>query len=133
MTSATGGTQIDEEPGPSQVGQRGLPAVRIGIAGGLAAIMCCVGPTVLAIFGIVSAATAFTWATNLYDNYTWWFRIAGLLLMGLLLLVALRKRDSCSMAGVRSSRIKILLMLAVAIVTYVVLYVLTTWLGSIGT
>lgn len=111
----------------------GLPAIRIGIAGGVAAIMCCVGPTVLAIFGIVSAATAFTWATDLYDNYTWWFRIAGLALMAILLIASLRKRNSCSMSGVRSNRNKLLVALGVAIATYVALYALTTWLGNVGT
>ena len=56
----------------------GLPVWRFGIAGGLVAILRCVGPTVLALFGIVSAGTAFVWANNRYDNYAWWcFDSAG--------------------------------------------------------
>jgi len=55
-----------------------LPSRRIGLAGGLIGIMCCVGPTILALLGSVSAGTAFVWATDLYDNYAWWFRLAGL-------------------------------------------------------
>ena len=55
-----------------------LPSWRIGLAGGLIGIMCCVGPTILALLGSVSAGTAFVWATDLYDNYAWWFRLAGL-------------------------------------------------------
>lgn len=43
-----------------------LPVWRIGITGGLVGILCCVGPTALALFGIVSAGTAFVWANDLY-------------------------------------------------------------------
>ena len=45
---------------------------------GLVDILCCVGPTVLALVGLVSAGTTFAWATDLYDNYAWWFRLGGL-------------------------------------------------------
>jgi hypothetical protein len=49
-------------------GRRGrtdrLPVWRIGLTGGAAGILCCVGPTVLALLGIVSAGTAFVWATE---------------------------------------------------------------------
>src|SRR4051812_20350503 len=40
---------------------RPLPVWRIGLAGGLVGILCCVGPTVLALLGVVSAGTAFVW------------------------------------------------------------------------
>ena len=55
----------------------GLPMWGIGFASGLVGILCCVGPTVLAVFGIISAGTAFVWANDLYDNYAWWFRLGG--------------------------------------------------------
>jgi hypothetical protein len=37
---------------------------------------------VLALLGVVSAGTAFVWATDLYDGYAWWFRLAGALVLG---------------------------------------------------
>lgn len=46
-----------------------LPVWRMGVTGGLVGILCCVGPTALALVGVVSAGTAFAWATNLYDDY----------------------------------------------------------------
>lgn len=107
-----------------------LPVWRMGLTGGLVGILCCVGPTVLALVGIVSAGTAFAWATNLYDNYAWWFRLGGLAVLALLVWVALRRRDQCSVAGVRRWRWRLLAVLAVAVGTYVVLYALTTWLGT---
>ncbi len=105
---------------------------RIGIAGGLTAILCCVGPTVLALFGVVSAGTAFVWATDLYDGYAWWFRLAGLVVLASLVYWSLRRRNQCTLAGVRSLRNRLLAVLGIAVGTYVVLYAVTTWLGTLA-
>lgn len=107
-----------------------LPVWRMGLTGGLVGILCCVGPTVLALVGIVSAGTAFAWATNLYDNYAWWFRLGGLVVLAGLVWWSLRRRNQCSVAGVRRWRWRLLAVLAVAVGTYVALYALTTWLGT---
>src|SRR5215470_13353149 len=107
-----------------------LPIWRMGLTGGLVGILCCVGPTVLALVGIVSAGTAFAWATNLYDNYAWWFRLGGLAVLAGLVWRALRRRNQCSVAGVRRWRWRLLGVLAIAAGTYFALYALTTWLGT---
>ncbi|MPZ61041.1 MAG: hypothetical protein GEU93_07050 [Propionibacteriales bacterium] len=107
-----------------------LPLWRIGITGGLVGIMCCVGPTVLALLGLVSAGTAFVWANDLYDNYAWWFRLAGLAVLAALVWLALRRRNQCNVAGVRRWRWHLAAMVAIAIGTYAGLYAITTWLGT---
>ncbi len=107
-----------------------LPVWRMGLTGGLVGILCCVGPTVLALVGLVSAGTAFAWATNLYDNYAWWFRLGGLAVLAGLVWWSLRRRNQCSVAGMRRWRWRLLAVLAVAVGTYVALYALTTWLGT---
>lgn len=71
---------------------RRLPVLRIGITGGLLDILCCVGPTVLALIGVVSAGTAFAWATSLDDQGAWWFRLGGLVVLAGLVWWALRRR-----------------------------------------
>lgn len=109
-----------------------LPMWRIGLTGGVVGILCCVGPTLLALFGIVSAGTAFTWATSLYGNYAWWFRLGGLAVIALLVWLALRRRDQCSIVGMRRWRWPLLGVLAVAVATYGVLYAVTTWLGTLA-
>lgn len=109
---------------------RGLPAIRIGIVAGLTALLCCVGPTVLALLGIVSAGTAFVWATDLYHGYSWLFRLAGLLVLAGLVGWALRRRNQCTLGGVRRTWPRMVLALAVAVATYLVLYAATTWLGT---
>lgn len=107
-----------------------LPAWRIGLTSGLVGIVCCVGPTVLALLGIVSAGTAFAWATNLYDNHAWWFRLGGLAVLVLLVWLSLRRRDQCSVAGLRRWRWRLLGVFGIAVVTYLALYGITTWLGT---
>jgi hypothetical protein len=109
-----------------------VPVWRIGVIGGVVGILCCVGPAVLALLGIVSATTAFLWATDLYDSYAWWFRLGGLLVLTVLVWIALRRRRICTLAGIRKLRRRLLGVLGVAVATYVVLYVLTTWLGTLA-
>ncbi|PKV97660.1 hypothetical protein ATK30_8652 [Amycolatopsis echigonensis] len=107
-----------------------LPVWRIGVVGGLVGILCCVGPTVLALLGLVTAGTAFAWATNLYDGYAWWFRLGGLAVLAVLVWLSLRRRDQCSVAGMRRWWWRLLGVLGIAVGTYVALYALTTWLGT---
>ncbi len=124
------GTRIDHSTEPRTT--RPLSVWRIGVVGGVTGILCCVGPTALALLGLVSAGTAFVWATDLYDGYAWLFRIAGLLVMAALVYRALRQRNQCSIDGVRSVRIRLLAVLAIAVGTYVALYALTTLLGTLA-
>ncbi len=126
--SATGPAP-DRRPVPD----RGLPAVRIGLLGGLVGMVCCVGPTVLALLGVLSAGTAYVWAEDLYGGYAWWFRLAGLAVTVGLVVWALRRRRACSLAGARAARGRLLLVAAVAVATYLVLYGVTTLAGGLAT
>lgn len=107
-----------------------LPVWWAGLAGGTVGMLCCVGPTVLALLGVVGASTAFVWSTALYDGYAWWFRAAGLVVLALLAWWALRRRRQCSIAGVRRRWVQLAAALGVAVATYAVLYAVTTWLGT---
>lgn len=122
-------TTADRET-TSEVSTDRLPVWRIGLAGGLVGILCCVGPTLLALFGLVSAGTAFVWATDLYDGYAWWFRLGGAAVLAALVWASLRRRNQCSVAGIRRWRWRLLAVLGVAVATYAGLYALTTWLGT---
>ncbi|WP_199432672.1 hypothetical protein [Qaidamihabitans albus] len=107
-----------------------LPVWRIGLTGGLVGILCCVGPTVLALLGIVSAGTAFAWASELYGGYAWLFRLGGLVVLALLVWRSLRRQNQCNVAGMRRRRWRLLGVAAVAVLTYLALYAFTTWLGT---
>lgn len=95
-------------------------------------ILCCVSPTALALLGLVSAWTAFAWATDLYDNDAWWFRLGGLAVLAVLVWWSLRRRNQCSVAGMRQWRWRLLGVLAVAVGTYAALYAVMTWLGTLA-
>ncbi len=125
-------TQRDEPSAGRRQRDRPLPVWRIGMAGGLVGILCCVGPTVLALLGVVSAGTAFVWATDLYDGYRWWFRLAGLAVVVVLVCVALRRRNQCSLAGARTARRRLVAVIVIAAATYLFLYGVTTWLGTLA-
>ncbi|MCY9785253.1 hypothetical protein KIK06_15320 [Nocardiopsis sp. EMB25] len=112
--------------------RRPLAAVRIGLVSGLVGIMCCVGPTVLALLGVVSAGTAFVWATDLYDGYAWWFRLGGLAVLVALVWWSLYRKRMCSLDGARKATGRIALALGVSVATYAVLYAVTTWLGTLA-
>jgi len=113
------------------VGRR-LPVLRVGVAGGIVGMLCCVAPTLLALFGVVGAGTAYAWAERLYGGYAWWFRVAGLAALLGLLAVALRRRNSCSVRGARDHRRQIAVTLLAAGATYGVLYAVTTGLGTLA-
>lgn len=110
--------------------QRGPSVWGIGLASGTVGMLCCVGPTVLALLGVVGAGTAFAWATDLYAGYAWLFRLGGLAVLAGLVWWSLHRRKACSVAGMRRWRTRLLAALAVAIATYAALYGLTTWLGT---
>ncbi len=112
---------------PQAAGSR-LPMWRIGITGGVVGILCCAGPTVLALFGIISATTALAWSNNLYGNYAWWFRLGGIGVLALLVWIALRRRNQCNINAIRHLRWRLAVMLAIAVGTYALLYAVTTWL-----
>lgn len=111
-------------------GQKAVPGARIGFVAGLTGILCCVGPTVLALLGIISAGTAYTWANDLYDGYAWWFRLAGLAVLVGLVAWILERRNQCNLQGVRSNWKKLAIAVGAAVATYLILYGVTTWLGT---
>ncbi len=119
-------------PGRTVRHDRALPMWRIGLAGGVVGILCCVGPTVLALLGVVSAGTAYVWATDLYDGYAWWFRLAGLAVLAVLVWASLRRRNQCSRDGLRRLRVRLLGVAVIAVATYGALYAVTTWLGTLA-
>lgn len=122
----------------SRQGRRGgadrLPIWRMGLTGGGLGMLCCLGPTVLALLGVISAGVAYTWATTLYDNYVyvWGFRLGGLAVLVVMIWGSLRRRNQCSVVGVRRWRWQLVSVVGIAVATYGALYALTTWLGGVA-
>lgn len=53
-------------------------AVAAGVAGAFAASLCCAGPLILALFGVLSIPAAGALANDLFRHYWWAFVASGL-------------------------------------------------------
>ena len=107
--------------------KRGLLA---GAAAGLVGIFCCVGPAAAALLGVLSAESAIDLATDLYGDWAWAFRLAGAG-AGVALITLARRRAACALGAPALKRFVSVLVVS-ALVTYGVLYGVTTWLGNVA-
>ena len=125
-------TQPQPVRSDSRRGSLDVRALWIGVAGGVTGIICCVSPVVFFLLGISTATEAITLGDRLYYGYAWYFRGAGLLLAAAATIVYLRRRRSCSLAGVVAHWRTLLSVSVTMVVTYGVLYLLTGYLAALG-
>lgn len=98
------------------------------MAAGVIALSCCVGPAVAALLGITSATVAIDVATDLYGNWGWAFKLAGVAFASAAVLLSARRWRAC---GAQPRIWRSIGMIALwGIVTYSLLYGATTWLGA---
>lgn len=110
---------------PPASDRRGVVA---GLLAGVVALGCCVGPAVGALIGVTSAAVAIDVATNLYNEWGWAFKLAGVAFAGLAVFITVKQSRSCSTQKPRLRRFVAILGVT-AIATYGLLYGATTWLA----
>ncbi len=104
----------------------------IGVSAGAAAILCCLSPVVLFLFGLATATEAIALGNRLYFGYTWYFRAGGGVIAIVATLLYLRRRRSCSVRGA-VAHWRSLLGIAVSMVaTYAALYAGTSYLATLG-
>lgn len=104
---------------------------RIGFVAGIAAISCCVYPVVLVLFGAASASEAIGLGNHLYRAWGWAFKVAGVLLAVAGIILQLRRRGQCSVAGVRSAWPFLLRVALVMSGVYATFYCATKGLASL--
>ena len=104
--------------------------VLTGAVAGLAGITCCAGPAAAALVGVMSAESAIDLATDLYGDWAWAFRLAGAA-VGVAFVVRARRRAACDLREPAFKRFVSVLVVS-ALVTYGVLYGVTTWLGNVS-
>lgn len=111
-----------------------LPTTRRGLVAGLGtgilAIGCCVGPTVAALLGVMSVATASDLANDLYGEWGWAFKAAGIAAGIAILLQTRRRTRTCGVGGGRPLARFALVLTTTAVASYFALYAVTTWLGE---
>ncbi len=102
----------------------------LGLGLGFVGLGCCVGPAIAALAGVISATVAVDLATDLYRDWGWAFKLVALCL-GIVAILIVKRRSECSIAQPRMLRFIATLVLS-GLVTYGVLYAVTTRLGGLA-
>jgi hypothetical protein len=103
----------------------------------VAASLCCLSPVILVLLGLGTVSFAGSLADTLYGDYKWVFRIIGLILLGLSLLLYFRKKGVCTLDQAKRHRNEIINTVLIALVVavggyffflYVVVHYIGVWL-----
>ena len=122
---------VAEVRGSSGRARRGRNAWLGGAAGAIG-LGCCLYPVVLVLLGLSTASAAIDLGNHLYTKWGWAFKLAGVAFAAIAVLVQRRRARSCAVADRPRILRNATVMAAVAVATYVVLYVTTTWLGNVS-
>lgn len=102
------------------------------------ASLCCLSPVIIVLFGLSTVAFGSSLADNLYGNYKWLFRAAGLVFLLLGIAYYYWKRGVCTFDAVKRRRNEIINTIIVALVAailgyilflYVVVHYIGVWMG----
>lgn len=104
----------------------------VGALAGLVGIACCVTPAALVVLGLGTVSFAISLGNTLYDEYGWYFRLAGLSVATAGVIMVLRARKSCSLRGLLQQRRLIGVVAITMVIVYAALYGLTTWLARLA-
>ena len=104
----------------------------LGAAAGLLGIGCCIYPVVLVLLGVSTAAEAIGLGNRLYGTWGWTFKIAGGVLAATGIVVQLRRRGQCSVAGAAKNRVFIVRVGLIGFVAYWLVYGFTKALAAWG-
>ncbi len=89
----------------------------------LIASLCCLTPVVLVALGLASASFAASLATTLYGTYKWYFRSAGIILLGISLVAYFRRQKGiCTIDEAVRRKNEIINMTALAIIAGILGY-----------
>jgi hypothetical protein len=104
----------------------------LGSLAGLIGIGCCVYPAVLVLLGLASASAAVDLGYELFDTWGWAFRSAGAAFAVGAFWMQRRRARACAADGPPTALKNAAWIAATAIVTYAVVYGVTTWLGELA-
>jgi len=99
------------------------------------ASLCCFIPVIVVLFGLGTVTFAASLTDILYGQYKWAFRIVGLVLLGIALLIYIRhKKGICTLKEAEKRRNEILnivmITLMMAIIGYIIwFYIIIEYIG----
>lgn len=93
----------------------------------IVASLCCLYPVILVLFGLSTVAFASSLSDILYGQYKWIFRLIGLILLAIAIIIYLRKREKiCTLDEAKKQRNKIINIIAISVSAAIIGYIL--WL-----
>ena len=87
------------------------------------ASLCCLSPIVLVLLGLATTTFAASLSDKLYYEYAWYFRLAGMVLLGASSVLYFRKQGICTLDQAKRRRNEIINFLLLAIVIGVIGYI----------
>lgn len=103
----------------------------------IVASLCCLYPVILVLLGLSTVAFASSLSNILYGEYKWLFRLVGLILLALSIIIYLRKKEKiCTLDEAKKQRNKIINIIAIsvsaAVAGYIIwLYVIVELIGIV--
>ncbi len=99
------------------------------------ASLCCLSPVILVLLGLSTVGFATSLSDTFYGEYKWYFRLAGLLALGLAYWYHLRRQGICTLDQAKRERNRIvngiLITLIAGVIGYLFfLYVVVEYLGK---
>ncbi|PLX27693.1 hypothetical protein C0583_00435 [Candidatus Parcubacteria bacterium] len=86
--------------------------------------LCCLSPLLLVIFGLSTVSFAASLADELYGDYKWFFRILGLGLLGITLIIYFRKQKGiCTLDQAKRRKNEIINFILVSLIVAVLAYI----------
>jgi len=104
----------------------GLPVLFAGL--------CCLSPIIILLLGLGSVGFASSLADTLYGDYKWYFRLGGLIVLVIALVLYFRDRGICTLDAAKRKRNEILnttlIATTIGVLGYIVwLYVIVHYWG----
>jgi len=97
--------------------------------------LCCLSPIILVLFGLGTVGVASTLADTLYGSYAWVFRIGGLALLAMSIIMYLRRtKGICTFDEAKKRRQEIFNIVVLTLVSavagyFIFLYVVLHYIG----
>lgn len=99
-------------------------ALRLSFIPVFFASLCCFSPLVLVVFGLASVSFATSLTDTLYGDYKWYFRLLGLVLLGITIFIYLRKKKGiCSLSEAKRRKNEIINIVLVTLIAGVLGYI----------
>ena len=100
-------------------------AVISGLSSAFIGALCCFSPLIIFLIGLSGAAAAGSLADELYINYKWYFRLAGLVFLLLTIFFWYkRKTQNCSLDKKKQAQRKALNLVFIGTFTYIIGYLI---------